>query len=32
VALPFVLVDAWVASAKPDVALARSQGWQPWQE
>src|SRR5947208_14794509 len=22
----------WVASTKPEAALARSQGWQPWQE
>ena len=22
----------WVASTKPEAALARGQGWQPWQE
>jgi hypothetical protein len=30
VALPVTLPDAWVASTKPEAALARSQGWEPW--
>src|SRR5436309_10145167 len=27
-----MLSSLWVASTKPEGALARSQGWQPWQE
>jgi hypothetical protein len=30
VLLPVMLVRFWVASTKPEAALARSQGWQPW--
>jgi len=29
--LPVVLSRLWVASTKPEAALARSQGWQPRQ-
>jgi len=27
-----MLPSFWVASTKPEAALARGQGWQPWQE
>ena len=30
--LPVVPSSFWVASTKPEAALARGQGWQPWQE
>src|SRR5437764_1888199 len=32
VPLPVVPPSFWVASTKPEAALARGQGWQPWQE
>jgi hypothetical protein len=25
-----MLASFWVASTKPEAALVRSQGWQPW--
>src|SRR5204862_3960482 len=30
--LPVMPPSFWVASTKPEAALARGQGWQPWQE
>src|SRR6266487_530479 len=32
VPLPVMPPSFWVASTKPEAALARGQGWQPWQE
>src|SRR5439155_7307523 len=29
---PVMPPSFWVASTKPEAALARGQGWQPWQE
>src|SRR6185369_18056291 len=29
---PVMPLSVWVASTKPEAALARAQGWQPWQE
>jgi hypothetical protein len=30
VPLPVMLSSFWVASPKPEAALVRSQGWEPW--
>src|SRR5204862_6812527 len=32
VPLPVMPSSFWFASTKPEAALARGQGWQPWQE